>query len=158
MRISDWSSGVCSSGLWIERWNPYVSVRRRMSNPNAIRYYFTNNPRSAVRAMFNGTLAIDDPGMTVTIEFGTRNHFRFTETLSIERTSDRQWLRHDLNGEGLGVKLMGRILARRIRPTMLHANTMPAEFMTSLQTPEEREKRKNEIGRASCRERVWQYG
>src|SRR3546814_16605230 len=58
---------------WIERWNPYVIVRRRMSNPNAIRYYFTNNPRSAVRAMFNGTLAIDDPGMTVTIEFGKRN-------------------------------------------------------------------------------------
>src|SRR3546814_7230258 len=54
--------------------------------------------------------------MTVTIEFGTRNHFRFTETLSIERTSDRQWLRHDLTGESLGVKLMGRILARRIRP------------------------------------------
>src|SRR3546814_13849006 len=129
MRISDWSSGVCSSGLWIERWNPYVSVRRRMSNPNAIRYYFTNNPRSAVRAMFNGTLAIDDPGMTVTIEFGTRNHFRFTETLSIERTSDRQWLRHDLTGEDLGVKLLGRILTRRFRPTKLHAMTMNDEFM-----------------------------
>lgn len=122
---------------WVERWNPYVIVRRRTSDPNAIRYYFTNNPRSAARAMFNGTLAIDDPGMTVTIEFGTRNHFRFTETLSIERTPDRQWLRHDLTGEGLGVKLMGRILARRIRPMMLHANTMLDEFMTSLQAPVE---------------------
>src|SRR3546814_4604744 len=89
MRISDWSSDVCSSDL------------------------------------------------------GTRNHFRFTETLSIERTSDRQWLRHDLTGEGLGVKLMGRILARRIRPTMLHANTMLDEFMTSLQTPVERQVSRN---------------
>src|SRR3546814_14907106 len=68
--------------------------------------------------------------------------FRFTETLSIERTSDRQWLRHDLTGEGLGVKLMGRILARRIRQTMLHANTMLDEFMTSLQTPVERQVRR----------------
>src|SRR3546814_4358137 len=106
-----------------------------MSNPNAIRYYFTNNPRSAVRAMFNGNLAIDDPGMTVTIAFGTRNHFRFTETLSIERTSDRQWLCHDLTGEGLGVKVMGRILARRTRPPMLLANPMLEEFTMYLQTP-----------------------
>lgn len=128
---------------WIERWNPYVIVRRHMSSPNAIRYYFTNNPRSAVRAMFNGTLTIDHPGMTVTIEFGTRNHFRFTETLSIERMLDRQCLRHDHTGEGLGVKLMGRILARRIKPMMLHANAMLDEFMTSLQTPVERQGSRN---------------
>src|SRR3546814_2598387 len=93
--------------------------------------------------MFNGTLAIDDPGMTVTIEFGTRNHFRFTATLSIERTSDRKWLRHDLTGAGLDVTLMGRILARRIRPTMLHANTMLASFMKALQTQVERQVRRN---------------
>ncbi|AMG76521.1 Uncharacterized protein SGRAN_4195 [Sphingopyxis granuli] len=128
---------------WVERWNPYVIARRLTSDPNAIRYYFSNNPRSAVRTMFNGTLVIDDPGMTVTIEFGTRNHFRFTETLSIERTPDRQWLRHDLTGEGLGVKLIGRILTRRIRPMMLHANTMLDEFMTSLQAPVERQGRRN---------------
>src|SRR3546814_10755302 len=114
-----------------------------MSNPKAIRYYFTNNPRSAVRAMFNGTLAIDDPGMTVTIEFGTRNHFRFTETLSIERTSDRQWLRHDLTGEGLGVMLMGRIRARRIRPTIIHGNTKRDVLMPSFQTPVEPQASRN---------------
>src|SRR3546814_6042114 len=101
--------------------------------------------------MFNGTLAIDDPGMTVTIEFGTRNHFRFTETLSIERTSDRKWLRHDLTGEGLGDMLMGRILARRIRPTMQHANIVIDEFMMSLQKPVERKVRRNvHMTRASC--------
>src|SRR3546814_13928040 len=102
--------------------------------------------------MFNGTLAIDDPGMTVTIEFGTRNHFRVTETLSIERTSDRQWLRHDLTVEGLGVKLMGRILARRIRPTMLLANTMLDELMKSLQMPlEQQGSRTVHWQRAPCR-------
>src|SRR3546814_14380535 len=41
------------------------------------------------------------------------------------------------------VKLMGRILARRIRPTMLHANTMLDEFMTSLQTPVARQVSRN---------------
>lgn len=130
--------GCSALQLWIilrrvecfERWNPYVIIRRLPSDPNRIRYYFTNNPYSASRAMFNGSLAIDDPGMTVTIRFGTRRHFRFTETLRIERTPNEQWLHHDLAGEGLGVKLMGRILARRIRPMMLHANAMLDRFMT----------------------------
>lgn len=96
---------------WFERWNPYVMIRLRSSGSTAIRYYFSTNPHSDLFAMFNGTLTIDDPSMTVTIKFGTRTHFQFVETLWIERTRDRQWLHHDLKGEGLGIRLMGRILA-----------------------------------------------
>lgn len=119
---------------YFERWNPFVTIKRLSSARNAILYSFTNDPRSGLRAVFNGTLAVDDPSMTLTLRFGTR-HFRFTETLQIERTPDRQWLHHDLYGEGLGVKLLGGILARRLRPKMLHANAMLDRFVTPSRIP-----------------------
>ena len=124
--------------LWIilrrvecfERWNPYVTIRCGSPDPGAIRYYFTNNPRSGLRAMLTGVATIDDPNMTLTLSFGTRKHFRFVETLSIVRTPSQHWLHHDLTGQGLGVKLMGRILTRRIEPLMLHADAMLEGFVT----------------------------
>ena len=115
---------------WFERWNPYVAIHREAFDPNTIRYYFTSDPRPGLCTMFTGMLAIDDPNMTLTIRFGTRKYFRLVETLRIERTSSQHWLHHDLGGEGLGVKLMRGLLARRIRPMMLHANAMLERFVT----------------------------
>lgn len=133
--------------LWIilrrvecfERWNPYVTIRSGSPDSSAIRYYFTNNPRSGLRAMLTGVATIDDPNMTLTLSFGTRKYFRFVETLSIERTRNQHWLHHGLTGQGLGVKLMGGILTRRIEPLMLHTDAMLERFVTLSDPPAQTE-------------------
>lgn len=129
--------------LWIilrrvecfERWNPYLTIRCGSPDPSAIRYYFTNDSRSGLRAMLTGVAAIDDPNMTLTLRFGTRKHFRFVETLSIERTPSQQWLHHHLTGQGLGVKPMSWILTRRVKSLMLHADAMLERFVTLSDPP-----------------------
>ena len=83
--------------------------------------------------MFNGTVAIDDLDRKIVLRFGTKPHLRFTEILRLEHCAGRQSLRHDLIGEGLGVKLTGQMLARRIKPMLLYANQMLAHFAISSQ-------------------------
>lgn len=116
-----------------EHWNPYVAVQRAPGHSDAIRYIFANDPRSRIHAIFNGTVAIDDLDRKIVLRFGTERHFRFTEILRLEHSAGRQSLRHDLIGEGFGVRLTGWMLARRIKPMLLHANQMLAHFAISSQ-------------------------
>src|SRR3546814_14852344 len=104
-------------------------------DPGAIRYYFTNNSRTGLRAMLTGVATIDDPNMTLTLSFGTRKHFRFVETLNIERKSNQHTLHHGLTGQGLGVKLMGGILTRWIALLILHTHALDAGFVNRLELP-----------------------